>query len=142
MITIEQAASYLPYNTQFMYNDEVYDLDGVDVNGDVFSADMGEVPMHMIKLILNPLSKLSRVEGDITEHSINLLLEEEHGLDYGVFSAYKNELDFQLDGDPTVRYDQNKDVSFEVFLTVQRELLKGHFDIYGLINNNLALEKW
>jgi len=94
-----------------------------------------------IKLILRPLSDLNRYGEDIiNEHSINLLISEKHGLDYGVFIYYDGKMDIELDGDPDLRYDVNKRISFDVMFTIQEELLKGHYDIHKLIENNLAID--
>jgi len=111
------------------------------VNGLVSSLNNGSVELENFKLELRPLSDLNRYGEDIiNEHSINLLISEKYNLDYGTFSSFKGELDIELDGDPDLRYDVNKRISFDVMLTIQEELLKGHYDIYGLIENNLAID--
>ena len=67
-------------------------------------------------------------------------MEERHGVDYGVFSHYKGELDIELDGDTSAHYDQNKTISFNVMMDIQTELLKGHYDIFGLIEKELSID--
>ena len=99
-----------------------------------------------LKLILHPLSDLNRYreniinEDIINEHSINLLISEKYNLEYGIFIYYDGKMDIEIDGAPDLRYDSNKSISFDVVLTIQEELLKGHYDIFNLIENNLAID--
>jgi hypothetical protein len=55
-IELRHLAPYLPYSLKYLYNDEILELDGLDVNGDAFNCDMGETPFENIKPRLIPLS--------------------------------------------------------------------------------------
>lgn len=95
------------------------------------------------KPILRPLSDLSRSGDDkilINEHTINMLISDLFNLEYGAFGCYKNELSIILFGDSDLRYDQDKPISFDVFFAIQNELLKAHYDIFGLIDKGLAID--
>ena len=143
-LELKHLAPYLPYKLKVHIEDNrIYTLEGLSAKYDRVDLDddYGWSYMGGIKLILRPLSDLNRFGEDIiNEHSINLLISEKYNLDYGTFSSFKGELDIELDGDPDLRYDVNKRISFDVMLTIQEELLKGHYDIYGLIENNLAID--
>ena len=143
---------YLPYGLKifvesdgFLQNDETFEVNAITQNG--VNVTIKTFPFNTdysfdeFKIILHPLSDLNRFGEDIiNEHSINLLISEKYNLDYGVFIYYDGEMDIELDGDPDLRYDTNKRISFDVMLTIQEELLKGHYDIYVLIENNLAID--
>ena len=95
-----------------------------------------------IKPILRPLSDLTKISDEllINEYTINILLHEKYNQQYGIFSHYKGQLDIELDGEPDLRYDSNKSISFFTILTIQEQLLKGHYDIFGLIEKGLAID--
>ena len=95
------------------------------------------------KLIFRPLSDLTKLGDEkipINEHTINILIEEKYNLEYGIFSCYKNELTINLDGDPSCRYDMNKSIKFDAIEDIRNELMKGHYDIFNLIENGLAID--
>ncbi len=94
-----------------------------------------------VKPILRPLSDLDNLTNDYeTEHSINLKIEEEFDLEYGVFCPYGDELSIDLDGDSSVLYDSNKSISFKVIERIQELLLSSHYDISRLIAKGLAID--
>ena len=148
-LELKHLALYLPYALGFIHQDEIYQLMQLNIKYDQKpmwiegwnGKNLINVFPEGCQPILRPLSDLNRFGEDIiNEHSINLLISEKYNLDYGTFSSFKGELDIELDGDPDLRYDVNKRISFDVMLTIQEELLKGHYDIYGLIENNLAID--
>ncbi len=97
-----------------------------------------------IKLVLIPLSDLTKLGDEntpITEHTINLGIEEKFGLEYGIFSHYKGDLDIELDGDSYLQYDANKSISLDVAKYILNELHRGHYDTEGLIEAGLAIDK-
>jgi len=97
------------------------------------------ISAEYFKMNLRPLSDLKKLGVDFTtEHSINLALESNFDMSYGVFSYYKGRIDFEIDGDPDLRYDSNKEIPFEVFEYVRTELLKAHYDLLGLIDKGEA----
>ena len=124
-------------------DNRIYTLEGLSAKYDMVDLDDDYGWSHIgeFKPILRPLSDLNRFGEDIiNEHSINLLISEKYNLDYGILSHFKGELSINLEGDYDLRYDANKSISFNVMLTIQEELLKGHYDIFNLIENNLAID--
>ena len=150
-LEFKQIACYFPYELKIMqYRDDLklsFESNLISLSNDTLGVTSPRFPFnekiqyHEAKLILRPLSDLNRYGEDIiNEHSINLLISEKYNLDYGILSHFKGELSIDLDGDPDLRYDANKSISFNVMLTIQEELLKGHYDIFNLIENNLAID--
>ena len=154
-LELQHLACYLPYGLDFITQSgkvfksqtkddfEIRIFKGNSPNGNkqYHSLTLGKINRGEFKPILRPLSDLNRYGEDIiNEHSINLLISEKYNLDYGILSHFKGELSIDLDGDPDLRYDANKSISFNVMLTIQEELLKGHYDIFNLIENNLAID--
>jgi len=150
-LEFKQIACYLPYELKIMqYRDDLklsFESFLISLSNNTLGVTSPRFPFneriqyHEAKLILRPLSDLNRYGEDIiNEHSINLLISEKYNLDYGILSHFKGELSIDLDGDPDLRYDANKSISFNVMLTIQEELLKGHYDIFNLIENNLAID--
>jgi len=162
-LDLELLAPYLPYGLKFFIPHDDYqeiqtltglskedgiqtDYDKVDEQGTVgnlwsFTGERN-YEFYRIKPILRPLSDLKRVGSDIiNEHSINILISEKHNIDYGIFSHFAGHLDLELDGDHMLRYDADKSISFQVFFDIQNEILKGHYDVFGLIEKNLAIDK-
>ena len=146
-LELRDLAPYLPYGVKMIFekSGDIRVLNGLFI-------ELGELRFHFnvinrgqtiwnYKPILRPLSDLNRFGEDIiNEHSINLLISEKYNLEYGTLSHFKGELSIDLDGDFDLRYDANKNISFDVMLTIQKELLKGHYDIFNLIENNLAID--
>ena len=114
-LELKHLAPYLPYSLKYLYNDEILELDGLDVNGDAFNCDMGETPFENIKPILRPLSDLTKVNGFSLSDMIS------HG--------YHNP--FWLPENFEVKYLMHLD--FE-------KLVSWHFDVFGLIPAGLAID--
>jgi hypothetical protein len=142
-LELKHLAPYLPYKLKGEYND----IKGCVVTMAVQTSNGREERnidcfLDGIRPILRPLSDLANYgeEGIINEHSINLLIESEYGVEYGMFSQYIGELELVIEGDTSQGYDSSKEIDFKVFQTIQEELLKGHFDIFGLIKEKLAID--
>lgn len=95
--------------------------------------------IERIKPILRPLSDLDKLDGDFaTSHSICKVLG--NGEDYGKVTIY------HFDGEVTIEIETNSSmVGYELldFATTQlvrEELLKSHYDIFGLIEAGLAID--
>ena len=145
-LELKHLAPYLPYGLKTLngwnnieeiigLKDETYFIKGGNVYayGDIQDCNP----------ILRPLSDLSKLGDElilINEHTINSLIEEKFNEEYGMFSHYKGILDLTKDGDSNQRYDSNKTINFEIFEFVRSELLRGHFDIFGLIEKGLAID--
>ena len=69
-----------------------------------------------------------------------MLVQENFNVEYGIFSHYKGNLSIELDGDSNAGYDQLKTLDFKVIDCIKEELLKAHFDVFGLIEKGLALD--
>ena len=154
-LTIEHLAPYFPYGLNWFCLDqdsreienlplvkidlanEVLEIGGMDI-------DFDEIPYSnglTIQPILRPLSDLHGFkENVLSEHDINIILEDKFGLEYGVFSHYKGEINIELDGDPLLRHDENKTIAFTAVLEANKLLLKNHFDVFGLIPLGLAID--
>jgi len=139
-LELKHLAPYLPYGLKIYMED-------LRSHVKPFSWELGiETNLKQVldfqnKPILRPLSDLKIVGSDIiNEHSINILISEKHNIDYGIFSHFKGHLDLELDGDHMLRYDADKSISFQVFFDIQNELLKGHYDVFGLIEERLAID--
>lgn len=143
-LELKHLAPYLPYELKVKASSDIYKVDGVDISDQTIIAyELEEMwlPMRSCKPILRPLSDLTKLEeGLISEHSINMLIEEKFKMEYGVFSHYKGDLEFQIEGDSSQGYDSAKTISFEVTEFVRNELLKAHYDIFGLIEEGLAID--
>ena len=92
--------------------------------------------------ILRPLSDLNDKHGEdvVNEHYINILIESEYKIDYGVFSHFKGDLSIELNGDSSLYYDSHKSIDFKVMLTIQEQLFGNHYDVFGLIKKGLAID--
>lgn len=145
-LTIEHLAPYLPYGlklaviTKYGYiMSSIHRLN----HGEGIGTIKHILTSKKYKPILRPLSDLQSVINDkilINEHTINKLIQDKHFVEYGVFSHYRKMLDIELDGDPSLQYDKNKSISLYVVLDIYNELLKGHYDIFELIDKGLAID--
>lgn len=149
-LELKDLAPYLPYglkvvNTANYKQTEmlnICELSSLVCNNSMYVRELGskQTISHQSP-IYRPLSDLKNLTTEYaTEHSINQFLEKEYGLEYGVFSFYKGEIDFELDGDSDLRYDANKSISFKVMESVRTILLENHYDLNGLIDAGLAID--
>ena len=108
-LKIDHLVPYLPYDLKITFNGDEYqhELVGVDITSigvKLLSPfnDYGSARFEDVKPLLHPLDRLD-ILGDeklpINEHSINQLLVEKHGVEYGMFSVYKNEISLAIDRD-------------------------------------------
>ena len=147
-LELRHLAPYLPYDLRYLTSDtrgESWLFAGTPP----MIMTMGPVAMISIlqsdgkyKPLLHPLDRLTELGNEnilINEHSINKLLEEKYGLEYGFFTFYKGKIEIELEADPMLQYDQTKSFDFEVLQTIHDELFKAHYDVFGLIEKGLAL---
>lgn len=138
-LELKHLSPYLPYRLKIQHK-TIFQESGYESVDTLTSYNIPNViESDKRKPILRPLSDLSRVgckETTINEHTINTLLG------YGdiEFSHFKGDLDFIHEGNSSQRYDSSKTISFKTFETVRAELLKGHFDVFGLIEKGLAID--
>lgn len=125
-LTIEHLKGYLDTGLEVMYHEDILDVHGI-IGNDIFHNDMGDIPLSVIKPILTPLSEFEY------EHIIQI---KEH-LGIGQWCDY---------------YDQYFDAWFDDSQSVQKLVLQCpyeimqfflecHFDVFGLIDQNLAIDK-
>lgn len=132
-LELKEASLYLPYSVRFIHDIGINELNIETIN--YWFTNYYNNP----KLILKPLSNLQNLRDNktpINESTINTLLG------YGdiEFSHYKGDLDIIYNGDSFTRYDKNKTIPFNTFELIRNELLKGHYDIFGLIEKGLAID--
>jgi hypothetical protein len=140
-LEIKHLAPYLPYGLKVL--GPVSDSDFRDLKPENIAVIIDDIFGPQMKPILRPLSDLNKHNDkvEINEHYINeVLTNPEYGQEYGVFSHYKGEIDIELDGDPQVRYDQTKIISFKCIQKITELLYKGHYDVFNLIPNGLAID--
>ena len=133
-LEIKHLAPYLPYGLKYMdWDYEQFSLDGLDVNGDAFCADSGEVSFELIKPILRPLSDLTK---EINLHDDFFAIPIENMTGYKL-EGYPN------DAPTTVQhlYGCSKGEIDAKFLDywVITKLLEWHFDVFGLREKDLCV---
>jgi hypothetical protein len=92
------------------------------------------------KPILRPLSDLCKLGYKIkypTEHSINMLIGKNDNYGQVTLSEYKDKLSIDIESED---YSNNENIDYSIFLTIQEQLFKGHFDVFGLIPLRLAID--
>ena len=122
-LELKHIAPYLPYELTFLFNGEIYPLDGLDVNMDAFNADFGEVPIDFIKPILRPISGLNAFLNEIRKNTIIESWEDDW-------------------------LDHISDFSFKIQeanilacpYTLIEILFLNHFDVFGLIEKGIAID--
>jgi hypothetical protein len=119
-LELEDLAPYLPYGLIFLFDNEIYSLDGLDVNGDVFNADSGEIPIHLIKPILRPLSEYKNYK-DILEQ----------------FSEYSEE---QFVNSFFLDIGRSSNCMDSINYTIVSLMIKHNLDLFGLIEKGLAVD--
>ena len=125
---------YLPYGLQVEYRGEVTTLDALDVEGGAFVGKnrmVSFIDLKHIKPILRPLSSVLWSEATY----INNLL------DTGVFLFVDDAGYAQIGITKHVQSEGDATVSLSNILTASEYLFKKHFDVFGLINKGLAVEK-
>ena len=125
---------YLPYNLQVEYRGEVTTLDALDVEGGAFVGKnrmVSFIDLKHIKPILRPLSSMLWSEATY----INNLL------DVGVFLFVDDAGCAQIGVTKHVQREGDAVVGLSDILAGSEYLFKHHFDVFGLINKGLAVEK-
>lgn len=125
---------YLSYGLQVEYRGEVTTLDALDVEGGAFVGKnrmVSFIDLKHIKPILRPLSSMLWSEATY----INNLV------DTGVFLFVDDAGCAQIGVTKHVQSEGDATVSLSNILTASEYLFKKHFDVFGLINKGLAIEK-
>lgn len=156
-LELKHLAPYLPYNIKVhldKWNEEVV--------GYKFEPN-GEIRLQMLisrnknqkriifwtpkiehcKIILRPLSDLIKLGDDnipINEHTINMLIGESGTYGRVTMEHYEDNIELLVESDNYQNYDSEKSIDFDLFEKVRCELLKGHYDIFGLIKKGLAID--
>ena len=155
-LELKHLAPYLPYGLKgnvFIYSDHEFwknePLESICLRDNILSfPDATDVYLEsteetVFKPILRPLSDLGRYNDEviINEHYINSVLTEiGYNQEYGVFSYYKGEIDIELAEDSYLRYDKRKMISYKCIQKITELLYEGHYDVFGLIQEGLAID--
>lgn len=146
-LELKHLAPYLPYNLKLYMEEEFYNLEGLYLNGDVFDANAGEIPMELTKPILRPLTDL--VKDEYSEALLNLCVER---------GSFKSDIsiDFKNCRAKIIQKPFGK-----IYKLVHHEdwvcivslnepdrtkryifdwLVSNHFDVFGLIDKGLAVD--
>jgi len=139
-LELKHLAGYLPYGLKIQTNStnykETYTLFSLDPFG--FGFKEGELFFKRCKPILRPLSDLTKeieVNGEKFVPIDKINEDKEYGLVIG--SLEKISLDNLFWEDKCILNMLN---IFEIN-KLNSKLIEWHFDIYGLIENNLAIDK-
>lgn len=120
-LTINHLKGYLDHKLKFVrIGEEIqFTLDGIYSNGDVYSEDLGEISIELIKPLLHPLSSLTKYREDLGFVPIDEIKPSQHHL------FFREDLEFPMDG---LQYSEIK------------KLQQWHIDYQNLIKENLAIE--
>lgn len=125
---------YLPYSLQVEYRGEVTTLDALDSKGGAFVGKnrmVSFIDLKHIKPILRPLSSMLCSEATY----INNLL------DVGVFLFVDDAGCAQIGVTKHVQGEGDAVDGLSDILAKSEYLFKNHFDVFGLIEKGLAVEK-
>ena len=139
-LELKHLAPYLPYGMKALCTQDIEGVLYKEINLTERFYSMPTAILTNFKIILRPLSDLNNINNEINLHTINMLIGR-NGV-YGDIEVElcNGEIIFVTESDPFSTYDRAKEIDLNVFQTVMNELLKGHFDVFGLINQNLAID--
>jgi len=145
-LEIKQLAPYLPYGlkvisaTREIYSSSnIWELEGL-VRGNIYLKELTyPADIFNVKPILRPMSDLTSVYGDeyINEHSINMLIGRNNGYGDITISQFAKTLCLEVEVDDS---SSVKQIEFDMILTISNQLFKGHYDVFGLIEQGLAID--
>lgn len=141
MIQVKHILPYLPYRLKVMVDSNIHELKGIQVNPDtnsyylmVYGLTESVLPF---KLILRPLEDLNKYRDESANaHEINMLMGKNNK--YGnVTVDFDGTLDLMCTcGEGNSEFYLN----FEIIEKFRDLLLSAHYDIFGLINQGLAID--
>lgn len=151
-LELKHIAPYLPYGLPIRISNHKCDYVGIElskVNGYYYIGDSLHVTYEggstgkdqsVFKPILRPMSDLSTRYGDgvINEHSINMLLGKDGNYGEVTVSQWKDSFDIEIELGNDAPYQ--KSIDFKLMILVMDELYRGHFDVFGLIDQGLAID--
>ena len=134
-LQLKHLAPYLPYGLKFTYQYKtVYKSDCLLTIRNIRSClDSG-------KPILRPLSDLTKEENHLK------VLSWYENTNNAKIEVYKNDSDssvtvtYDLMGDVFTDFIYNRDETSDTRYWIMEELLKNHFDVFGLIEKGLAVD--
>jgi hypothetical protein len=143
-LELKHLADYLPYRLKLLdekaeINDNIFTLESITIHETVSDNDGNcDILFTEIKPILRPLSDLTK-EIEVNGEKFVLLSSLEETFrpstrDLSIF-LFNGKICIDIE---TENYSQTIDL-FDGFLIIQK-LLEWHFDIYGLIENGLAID--
>ena len=129
-LELKHLAPYLPYRLILKGNFGTVELTISNIEQSLMSNNR--------KPILRPLSDLSELGTDFaTEHSINMIIGENDNYGKITLNHYKGSLSIEVESDD---YSNTEFVDLEKIEKIRNELLKSHYDIFGLIEKGLAID--
>jgi hypothetical protein len=144
-LELKHLAPYLPYGLKIhlfgTYEKDICTLSGIDENFELQLKECGEwyIEHDSMKPILRPLSGLTKeIEVNGEKFVPNDILNKRfRPMSMDLVPYRWLDGDFELDIQ-TENYSQTINL-FDGFLIVQ-QLFEWHFDVFGLIENNLAID--
>lgn len=137
-LTIEHLAPYLPYGLTVLFNNEVYEVRGMD-DVELALINIGWVPIENAKPILRPLSDLHLIFNDFVnvmpygdEYKSHLFLDE-------IKHTEKTDL-FIIKSTVCSELIINKSQPLTAPYLAIQVMLKNHFDVFDLISQGLAID--
>ena len=133
-LEIKHLTPYLPYNLQVEYRGEVTTLDALDSKGGAFVGKnrmVSFIDLKHIKPILRPLSSIT----DMDIYNIDSLIYD----DVEIYSSLKDGLRVRADGN--YGWCHTPSLGIDGINKISEYLFKNHFDVFGLIEKGLAVEK-
>ena len=138
-LEIKHLSPYLPYGLKIQHNGYTEVLEGLSgelcsIAGESYWNNIADV-----KPILRLMSDLTSVYGDeyINEHSINMLIGRNNGYGDITISQFAKTLCLEIEVDDS---SSVKQIEFDMILTISNQLFKGHYDVFGLIEQGLAID--
>ena len=132
-LELKHLAPYLPYNLQVEYKGEITTIDALDSSGGVFVGKnrmVSFIDIKNVKPTLRPLSSMTEKE-----------LEELEDIIGCNFYIYVSGGKIEIEENTTDPYNGKSSLKMETLHRVYEWLFSHHFDVFGLIDRGLAIEK-
>lgn len=144
-ITIKELAPYLPYGLKCIWNTETYELHGVLANDkcklmDIYDDTIYGCGIKFIKPLLFPLSSLTKEIEVNGERFVPLKVLESMN-DFGEHLYIQSSTLSEDFGKLDWWIEDEGGFTFNEMMNVYNKLLEWHFDVFGLIERGLAIDK-
>jgi len=138
-LTLEHLAPYLPYGLK-IYQEDLRSHVKTHSWEMTTKSDLSTILKNQNKPILQPLINLNKFSAVcINSHSINNMIGE-NGM-YGELTISYVKVNQQIDLELETDYERTHNyIEYSKILIIHQELLKAHYDIFGLIEKGLAID--